>query len=141
VTPQVAYWLPEAPAGPCIPWEGSLRPDGYGRRCSGGRWRSAHRLAYMEQVGPIPDGLQIDHLCRNRACVNVGHMELVTQRENILRGLSPTAFHARKTHCPVGHPYDSENTYVARNGHRECRICRADAVRRHQARQKAQGLP
>jgi hypothetical protein len=81
----------------------------------------AHRLSYEHHVGPIPDGLQIDHTCRNRKCVNPEHLEPVTNAENTTR-----QDHAerRKTHCPKGHPYDEANTYVDPSGARRCRACR-----------------
>lgn len=83
----------------------------------------AHRFSYEAFVGPIPQGMDIDHLCRNIQCVNPKHLEVVTHRENIRRGRSPAADNARKTHCPNGHPFDEEHTY--RHGERrQCRPCR-----------------
>lgn len=77
----------------------------------------AHRVAYETWVGPIPDGLTIDHLCRNRLCIEPTHLEPVTNRENIQRGGN-----SLKTHCPQGHPYDEVNT-ASRNNRRYCRTC------------------
>lgn len=82
----------------------------------------AHRLVYERNVGPIPDGLTIDHLCRRRNCLNHEHMEAVTRHENTIRGEGPSAQHARKTHCPSGHPYDESNTRLYR-GSRYCIAC------------------
>jgi hypothetical protein len=82
-----------------------------------------HRVSYEAFKGPIPDGLTIDHLCRNRACVNPEHLEPVTMRVNCLRGESPAAVHARKTHCPKGHEYSAENTYRHKGNHRMCKLC------------------
>lgn len=79
----------------------------------------AHRASYEIYKGPIPEGLEIDHLCRNRRCINPDHLEPVTRKENILRGESPTATNKRKTHCPNGHLYD----FIRPNGERECRSC------------------
>jgi hypothetical protein len=87
-------------------------------------------------VGPIPRGLVIDHLCRNTICVNPDHMQVVTVRENTLRGNTFQARNLRKTHCPQGHPYDQANTYLHR-GKRHCRICQRDANRRYYERQAA----
>lgn len=113
--------------GPCWQWTASTTAGGYGQIRTGGAagpMRYAHRVAYEFTVGPIPDGLQIDHLCRNRSCVNPGHLEPVDNRENSLRGQSFAALNARKTHCPKGHEYSQENTVLDTNtGSRKCRIC------------------
>ena len=82
----------------------------------------AHRLSYERNVGPIPDGLELDHLCRRRNCLNPQHLEAVTHQVNMLRSMSPAGEHARKTHCPSGHPYDEENTKHYR-GWRYCITC------------------
>lgn len=108
----------------CWQWQASLGADGYGRIQIAKVSHRAHRLMWEYVVGPIPEGLQIDHLCRNRACVNPDHLEPVTQRQNILRGESPSARHAIKTHCPQGHAYSVDNTYVSPAGQRFCRTCR-----------------
>jgi hypothetical protein len=108
--------------GGCIVWTGSKNDRGYGHIDVNGQRQYTHRLSYELHVGPIPDGLVIDHLCRNRACLNPHHLEPVTQGENTRRGER-----AQRTHCPQGHPYDEANTYVKRrvNGaaHRNCREC------------------
>lgn len=105
----------------CWHWTGSLGSDGYGRLSVDGKNLLAHRLSYEFSVGPIPDGLVIDHLCRNRACVNPGHLEPVTHQTNILRGAGEAAIHASKTHCVNGH--DLADAYRTPKGHRRCRTC------------------
>jgi hypothetical protein len=112
----------------CWVWQRHIMAvEGYGRLRIDGRFVMAHRYYYEKHVGPIPDGLVIDHLCRNRACVNPAHLEPVSLRENILRGEGIGARYARRTHCENGHPYEGDNLYVAPNGSRRCRICRRDA--------------
>ena len=108
----------------CWLWKGVPRGDGYGSMRVAGRDWGAHRLAYTVMVGEIPEGLTIDHLCRQPLCVNPRHMEPVTKRENTLRGFGITAQQARRTHCPQGHPYSIENTY-RNKGKRYCRTCRS----------------
>lgn len=104
----------------CWNWTGGKTPGGYGRI---GRFDYTHRLTYKTLVGRIPDGLQIDHLCRNRACCNPEHLEPVTQRENILRSpVALAAINARKTHCKRGHEFTSANTVIVPRG-RKCRTC------------------
>lgn len=114
----------------CWVWGGSHSPSGYGYISSitglDGVTRNvrAHRFVYELLVGPIPEGLTIDHLCRVRDCVNPAHLEPVTSRENTLRGNTLPAANAAKTHCPQGHGYTTENTYVTSMGRRMCRSCR-----------------
>jgi hypothetical protein len=109
----------------CWLWTGSTDPHGYGhiRGDWGHSLVATHRLAYELTVGPIPEGLQLDHLCRRPACCNPAHLEVVTQRENILRGEGLAAKAAKRTHCPQGHSYSGENLYITTRGTRVCRIC------------------
>lgn len=116
----------------CWLWTGAIG-NGYGRFTIGRKEVRAHRWAYEALVGPVPPSLDIDHLCRVRACVNPAHLEPVSRRENLLRGDTITARNAARTHCPQGHPYDESNTKRRRGG-RECRRCAADSERRRRAR-------
>lgn len=120
-----AKWVLALDTG-CWEWIGARLPTGYGRfRVSVPvrRLVPAHRLAYELYIGPVTEGKVLDHLCRNRRCVNPWHLEPVTNRENLLRGVSQSAENARKTHCKQGHEFTDENTYRS-NGQRMCRACR-----------------
>lgn len=131
------------PTDDCVRYTGSLYRDGYGQA----RNQRAHRVAYELMVGPIPDGLVIDHVCHNRdltcdggrpcphrACVNPAHLEAVTYSENNRRGAI-----GRRTECKNGHPFDETNTYIRPNtgGQRACRACNRAAVDRYNAKRVA----
>lgn len=136
------YVDPEEREDGCWLWMGAQagRPDArYGRFWVGRRTEAghpaaeqAHRVSYELFVGPIPEGLEIDHLCRSSLCVNPEHLEPVTRLENQRRGFAPMQEQRKRTHCPKGHEYTEENTYVW-NGMRRCRRCNAD----HQAARRA----
>lgn len=119
------FWAKVDRRGPddCWLWTGAVQSRGYGQLGVDGKLVYAHRWAYEHEVGPIPDGLTIDHLCRTRLCVNARHLEPVTNKVNIQRGESPWATNARKTHCVNGHEFTLENTF-ARPGGRGCRMCK-----------------
>ncbi len=126
--------------GPCWLWTGFVDPDGYGRIAYGKRGQAAHahNIGYLLLRGPIDDGLEFDHLCKIRRCVNPWHGERTTHPANVLRGESFSAVNARKTHCAQGHPYDEANTYHRTRGGRDCRQCRRASVQRYKQRQKEQ---
>jgi len=110
-------------AGGCWIWTASATTDGYGTFRLNGRSQRAHRVSYVEYVGPIPaEKPQLDHLCRNRRCVRPDHLEPVTNQENADRG-EPGKHNAIKTHCPKGHEYTPENTRITRRGWRNCLAC------------------
>lgn len=109
----------------CWLWQSTMLRKGYGKTGN----VLAHRYSYVQFVGPIPVGRQIDHLCRAHACVNPDHLEAVTARENLMRGDTMAARRAAITHCPVGHRYDRKNTYITRRNERKCRACGRSAAR------------
>lgn len=108
----------------CWDWIAGKFPNGYGAYLT----KYAHRFAYELHVGRIAPNMVVDHLCRNRGCVNPKHMEIVTRGENVLRGDAPTAINKRKTHCKHGHEFTFENTYnrqrPGRSPERDCLTCR-----------------
>lgn len=120
----------------CWRWVKGKDRYGYGKINVGGRNRGAHRVSYETFRGRVPDGLQLDHLCRVRNCINPRHMECVTSAQNTLRGDGVSARAARRTHCPAGHPYDESNTYVLPNGDRGCRACRNASSAAYKARKR-----
>lgn len=121
----------DATPGGCWIWKGGKFPNGYGGfyvvRDGKRKTAMAHRWAYERLVGPIPDGLDLDHLCRVRDCVNPAHLEPVTRSVNLLRGDRRTG--PRKTHCVRGHLLGGDNLYIDSHGKRSCRLCRLEAKR------------
>lgn len=123
----------------CWEWIGPRKWNNYGQPVVyDGRRLSPHVLVYELLVGPVPDGLELDHIgCDNPPCVNPGHLKPVTTRENILRGDTVSGRNSRKTHCDHGHPFDAENTRITSGGRRECKACRREIKRRYRLRHAA----
>jgi hypothetical protein len=137
----------------CWLWTGAKWPSGYGQFQTGtSRTAShvvhAHRWSYEQAVGPIPEGLYLDHTCHSeavkrgecagnecihRSCVNPEHLEPVTDSENVRRGVAPAARWAERSHCDSGHEYTAENTYRTKQGARVCKACRRDRKRADRA--------
>ncbi len=109
-------------AGECLVWTGGKTYGGYGVFWFNGKCGLAHRYSYEKSKGQIPEGLQIDHICNNRSCVNPDHLRAISSAENNARSTSPTAKNIKKTHCPSGHPYIIETMWVIR-GKRICKLC------------------
>ena len=129
------FWSKVEKTGSCWIWKGSENGEGYGFFHIDQGKMLAHRVAYEWAKGPIPEAMTLDHLCRNRACVNPDHLEPVTRRENILRGTSISAINSQKTRCLRGHLLAGDNLRVAirKDGrsYRQCRICMNRRLRRY----------
>lgn len=132
------FWVKVTKTDTCWLWTARKIYSGYGQFQIQGRKIYAHRFSYELQVGPVPHGLVLDHLCRVRHCVNPAHLEPVTQGVNLIRGDTITARNAAKTMCDHGHEYTPANTCVRRDGRRYCRACDRERQRARYAR-KAKG--
>ncbi|WP_100485619.1 HNH endonuclease signature motif containing protein [Mycobacteroides abscessus] len=107
----------------CLVWQGALDRDGYGSFYFRGANRRAHRMAWYIANGAIPDGFVVNHTCRNRACVNPQHLQMVTARDNALKDSSSVGYvNSQKTKCPNGHPYDKRVMWAGRT-QRVCSVC------------------
>lgn len=132
-TAEERFWAKVEKTDTCWLWTGTLGFGLYGRfNLTGGGTVAAHRQSYEWAKGPIPDGLELDHLCRVRNCVNPDHLEAVTHAENMRRARAATA----KDYCYRGHEFTPENTLIDRDGWRRCRECRGIRQRAWRARQK-----
>jgi predicted RNA-binding Zn-ribbon protein involved in translation (DUF1610 family) len=123
LTAEERFWPKVEKTSGCWLWTGNTYWDGYGQFWLNPRQVRAHRFAYELANGAIPDGLVLDHLCRNRLCVRADHLEPVTNRENVQRGRDLV------TTCPSGHQLDEANTRITPEGHRVCRTCHRDRNR------------
>lgn len=141
VDPAIRFWAGVEKTETCWLWTGYIRKnDGYGLFFDGKRQVLVHRFAYELLVGPIPSGLDLDHVrargCTHRNCVRPDHLEPVTPWENMRRGDAPAAVNLRKTHCKRGHEFSADNTRISKNGKRHCRICLSMLRREYRHRQK-----
>jgi hypothetical protein len=133
----------------CWLWNGSPNRSGYGQIKVDGRWPVVHKIVYEAFVGPVPEGMQLDHLCHDprrctlasecphRRCVRPSHMLPATPRENTLRSNAVTAVNAARTHCVNGHEFTEANTYVRPTGGRMCRACGLAATKRYAVRKSS----
>ncbi len=126
-------WIPEPNSG-CWLWTACQNNKGYGSIRINGKMMLAHRFSYEIHRGSIPEKLSLDHLCRTPLCVNPNHLEIVTHRQNVLRGISPMAKYAKQTHCKRGHLFSKENIYDVSNWKQKSRPCKICRKQRYQER-------
>ncbi len=132
---EARFWSHVEKTLTCWRWVGSINRGGYGSCGNPGTRKTmlAHRRSWEMANGPIPAGLQLDHICKVRCCVRPDHLDLVTSWENTLRGNNQAAINAQKTHCFRGHEFNAENARTDRHGHRICRICARVSKNRRRA--------
>lgn len=123
----------------CLVFEGAWTSDQYGSVRRDGSSRQAHRMVWEDLHGPLPPGVDLDHLCRVHPCCNDAHLEPVPHRVNVTRGVSIMAQNARRTHCPQGHAYTEANSYKRKSRpiERDCRTCRRIRARRRKDQERA----
>ena len=124
------FWSKVEKSADCWLWKAGKQGDGYGSFHPKTKESVlAHVFAYSLLKGAIPRGLELDHLCRNKSCVNPEHLEPVTHRENVLRGTGTSAINAAKTHCVNGHKLSGRNLKIRSNGNRDCKACARQRAR------------
>lgn len=147
----IGLYVDQTPEPGCWLWKGPIMAStGYGYAANGGYRGSAHTFMFQHFVGPVPEGMELDHVCHSadlscqggltcphRPCVRPDHLEIVTSAENVRRSQSPWGRNARKTHCKHGHPFSGDNLIVTREGYRQCRACCNRRLRESRARRKA----
>lgn len=138
---RIPWWKKHSVVNPddCWIWQRALTPNGYAQASYQSKMQRLHKLVWEFFNGPVPEGLELDHLCRNRSCWNPEHLEPVTHQVNMQRGDS---WWRNKTHCPLGHEYSPENTYTYPTGNRSCRICRrvTNRERKRRIRETTNGM-
>lgn len=137
----MSYVMPIPESG-CWVWMGGVGRGGYGKFYHNSKTVLAHRISYLDAFGEIPHGLQLDHLCRVRCCVNPNHLEPVTARTNVMRGEGPAAINSQKTHCVNGHSLEDAYAWIGSShpyGLRHCKACNRTNARQWYQRKK--GLP
>lgn len=133
MTTEDRFWTKVLVVESCWEWIGARSRPGYGLFAANGKSRFAHRYAYQLLRGPIPIGLELDHLCRNKGCVNPDHLEPVPHKENVLRGLAPSARWAKSDRCLKGHLFTEDNTVIRGDGGgRRCRACQREYKEAHE---------
>lgn len=118
----------------CVIPNKPIQKNGYTYTQFKGKTRGTHRIEWIKANGDIPDGLVVDHLCRNRACINLEHLRLITQQQNIIAGIHSVS---NRSHCNQGHAFIEQNILTRKNGWRECAECNRVRARAAYARKKA----